>query len=143
MAGEPMHLGDDKVSMKPMLGKLVEEAVKLALIDSVLADAVDQLVSDGEMERWVATSDRLRAEWTEDIDSMPGELLAKMSPLALAQNVGCRLFGTGGWSVSGTYAPNASAREVLEATFARPDQRHVDETMFDIRRAIEGGPDGG
>jgi hypothetical protein len=51
--------------------------------------------------------------------------------------VACRLLGTGGWSVNGVYSANATARETLQATFARPDQSHADELAFDLKRAFE------
>jgi hypothetical protein len=128
MSEEPIRVeklsvpDDGEVSMKPMLGKLVQEAVKLALIDCCIADAVDAAVGkdNPDIERWVETSNRLRAEWSEDIYSMPDDLFARMDPMALAQNVACRLLGTGGWSVNGVYSANATARETLQATRPEP-----------------------
>lgn len=122
-----------EVSMKPLLGMAVKEAVKLALIDCVLADAVDTAVGrDATVEHWGETAERLRAEWAHDVYSMPADLLAKMDPVALGQNVACRLFGTGGWMVNGVYSGNATVQQVVDASFARPDQDHMAELAFDL-----------
>jgi hypothetical protein len=130
-----------EVHMKPLLAVAIKEAVKLALIDCCLADAVDAAVGkEGDFERWAETSQRLKAEWTADVYSMPADLFARMDPLALAQNVAVRLLGPGHWHVNGVYAGNATPRELLEATVERPDQDPIAEIAFDLGlRPIEDG----
>jgi hypothetical protein len=123
---------DERVTMKPMLGALVQEAVRLALIDSVLVDELDK----HPVEKWGVVGDRLRAEWADDIYKIPSEHIARMDPQALAQNVAVRLLGPGGWNVGGVYGGNASASELVEATFARPDHSHTDDVAFDVLRAL-------
>jgi hypothetical protein len=135
MSDKPIQLDEGRLSMKPLLGALVKEAVKLALIDSVMPterepNGQTRLPTDEEQRRW-----------REDIHSIPAAYIANMDPLALAQNVACRLLGTGGWSVNGVYGGNASPRDLLDATFERPDQRYVDEFAFDLLRVIGGRDD--
>lgn len=201
------------VNMKPMLGFLVQEAVKLALVDS--CDALF-LLDGGDVAVGHRFNDVLQAErgpsWLDFAASMrdfdprePGEEMntwaigwehgparangvvsevhlleegcshvvlddlqalryrvphgekfivrrhltreerAKMradqyagpkyvdfDPGALAQNVACRLLGTGGWEVGGVYAGNASPREIFEITFARPDRSETAEIAHDM-----------
>lgn len=92
--------------MRPLLAVAIKEAVKLALIDSCAVDATEEQ----------------RAEWAYDIYKMPNELYKEMDPGALAQNVACRLIGTGNWTVGKCYTGNATSREAVEACIVRPDQ---------------------
>lgn len=119
----------DDVTMKPLLGILVQEAVTLALIDSIVPPVDDAhpygLLTDDE-----------RLAFRRNVHSIPSEWIAAMDPMALAQNVACRLLGTGGWSIGDLYAPNATPREVLEATLERPDRSYVDEIAFDVTKAM-------
>ena len=46
--------------------------------------------------------------------------LADVDLDALAQNLCCRLFGTGGWSVRGVYSGNATPQEILHACVENP-----------------------
>lgn len=97
----------DEVSMKPLIGLAIQEAVKLALIDCL-------------DPHQVTDEDRMRYRW--DIHSVPDELWAGIDPTALAQNVACRLIGTGGWTVNGVYAGNATPKQILESCIERPDE---------------------
>lgn len=123
-----------KRTMKPMLAECIHQAVHLALIDSVLPDEN----ADGE------TFEERAGLWTEeqqnamesDIYAIPSEAIAKMDPGALCQNIACRLLGTGGWMLptpdGPMYTGNATASEVFEASFDRPDRDHVAEVAFDM-----------
>lgn len=115
-------------NMKPALATLVQEAVCLALIDSAVPHD-----EDGKERFW---TDEERQAMEHDIFAMPGEALAEMDPIALAQNVAVRLLGRGGWelpTIAGPiYTGNATAREVWEASLARPDRSIVDEMAFDL-----------
>jgi hypothetical protein len=127
------------LSMKPLLGAVVQEAVKLAVIDVVTlpakpGDPPDQLTGPGTRRY---PTDEERAAWRSDIFTIPDAALADIDPLALAQCVACRLLGAGGWTAAGVYGGNASPRELLEATFGRPDQRHVDDFASDLKRHME------
>ena len=129
---------DPDRSMKPMLAKLVEEAVHLALIDCCLADAMDDIIERQGIDAWLdGASDAVKTEWAHDIHAIPSAYIARMDPLALAQNVAVRLLGTGGWMVGGVYSGNATAREILDATFERPDRSHVSEIAFDVLKLME------
>lgn len=101
------------LSMKPLLGLAVQEAVKLAIIDSVI-------IPDEDGDRY--PSDQEREQWKMDIYSMPRGCLETMDPGALAQNVSVRLLGGGGWFANGVYTGNASPREIMEACIQRPDE---------------------
>lgn len=121
------------VTMKPLLGKLVQEAVKLALIDSTMPPKGSKTYGN-EYGHW---TDAEKAEFTHNIYALPSQSLAEMDPGALAQNVGCRLLGYGGWSVSGVYGGNATTQELVDATFARPNQSEVAELAFDFQRMFD------
>lgn len=103
-----------ETNMKPLLGLAVQEAVKLALVDTA------------------AKTDEQRFEWTWDIYAMPDDALVGIDPGALAQNVACRLLGSGGWFSGTTYAGNATPTEVLHSCIQRPDQDPIDEIAFDL-----------
>ncbi len=55
-------------------------------------------------------------------DSMMPEdkTLADIDLDALAQNLCCRLLGTGGWMVRGVYSGNATPQEILHACVEHP-----------------------
>jgi hypothetical protein len=118
LEGSGMHL-----SMKPLLAVAIQEAVKLALIDSVY-------VRDGDEER--PPNDDERREWRWDVYAIPDESLARIDPVALAQNVCVRLLGTGGWYANGVYSGNATPREVLEACLERPDEDPIAGAAFSM-----------
>lgn len=122
---------DPERSMKALLSVAVKEAVHLALIDAAVPVERDE---DGQARLW---TDEERQRFREDIFAIPGEALANMDPLALAQCVAVRLLGPGGWMIGDVYAGNATARDVLEASVERPDQSHVDEFAFDLMRMME------
>ena len=119
-------------SMKCLLAVAVNEAVHLALVDSVMPPD-DRLPTPDERESML-----------NDVHAIPREWLAMMSPEALAQNVCCRLLGYGGWEVGGIYAGNATPRQVFEASIGRPDRDKLAEFAFDLVRSgiAEVGDDG-
>ncbi len=119
---------DNRVTMKPLLGKMVQEAVKLALIDATMPPKGSKTHGD----EWGHWTDAEKAEFTHDIYAIPAQSLAEMDPGALAQNVAVRLLGPGGWFVAGVYSGNATTQEVVDATFARPNQSEIDELAFDL-----------
>lgn len=114
-------------TMKPLLGMAIQEAVVLALIDSV---HIPEDKSEPDVIKHMHKQDDLRRQWASDIYSMPDELLSTIDPIALAQNVARRLLGTGGWVVGDVYSGNASPREVVEATFTRPDKDPLGDIKF-------------
>lgn len=125
-------MSSDDVSMKPMLGALVQEAVLLAIVDSV-ALPTDET---GGLEALTASLDRnaaRREALRADVFLLTDEEWASIDPKAQAQNVACRLLGPGGWTVRGVYGGNASPGELLEATFQRPYSGPLDE----LRSALE------
>jgi hypothetical protein len=113
-------------SMKPLLGVAVTEAVVWALTDSVFVPA-----DDGDR----VPTDEERAAWLLDPYAIPGEALARMDVMALAQNVALRLMGPGGWYVNGVYSGNASAAAVLGACVARPDKDPLGDIKADLAEA--------
>lgn len=124
----------EKRSMKPMLARCIHEAVHLALIDSVGPEA-DPKAESFERRCGVWTPEE-RAAMEADIYAIPSEAIARMSPMALAQNVAVRLLGAGGWELptpnGPMYTGNATTAEVFEATFDRPDRDHIAEVAFDL-----------
>lgn len=129
---EPVLQGwDPDASLKPLLGLAVSEAVKLALIDSVMVPcAPEDSDTTGRPAR--VPTDEERARWQANIYSMPDECMAQMDPGALAKNVANRLLGGGGWTVRGVYSGNASPREILDACVVRPDE----DPLGDIKAAM-------
>lgn len=129
MSDEPIELSmlvqDDRHSMRCMLAACVQQAVHLALIDSVSPP-------EGCGDEFGCWTDEEKARMQADIFAIPEGALEGMDPMALAQNVACRLLGYGGWSVGGVYSGNGSARDVFDATFTRPDHRHIDDVAFDL-----------
>lgn len=117
--------------MKALLGVAVQEAVHLALIDASIPAERDE---SGQTRLW---TDEERQRFREDIFAIPGDALARMDPMALCQCVAVRLLGPGGWLIGDTYAGNATARDVLEASVERPDRSHVDEMTFDLLQAMK------
>lgn len=129
-------------SMKPMLSKCVQQAVHLALIDSVGPEPNPDGATLEEREGlW---TEEQRAAMELDIYAIPSDALARMSPMALAQNVAVRLLGAGGWELptpnGPMYTGNATTREVFEASFDRPDRDQIAELAFDM--GLKEGEDG-
>ena len=85
--------------MKPLLGLAIQEAVHLAIIDCCDPDRTPEQ----------------QMEWEYDIYAIPSEQLAQMDPIALAQNVACRLMGPGGWRIGDMYTGNATPRRPPDA----------------------------
>lgn len=130
---------DEDRSMKPLLGKLIEEAVHLALIDVCLADGTEKALGDREWNLYEhnAVRDRLMSEWSHDVYAIPADVVGGIDPGALAQCISVRLLGPGGWSIGGVYAGNATASEIVAQTFARPDRSHTAEVAFDLQAAMQ------
>lgn len=122
---------DFEASMKPLLMVAVQEAVKLAFIDSVTVPTPDGNgnLCDGR-ERF-PTADERRS-WAWNLDAMPDEVRATASLDVVARNTGLRLFGGGGFTVNGVYAGNATPQQILEACVERPDQ----DPLGDISMAL-------
>lgn len=126
---------DGQTTMRCILSKCIQEAVKLAIIDCVGGDQMnayrDQYPND-TWEQTFARCDEERAEWLRDIYAVPDTLWALIDAGALASNVACRLIGYGGWTVGGIYGGNGTIQQIVDATFARPDQDHIAEIAFDM-----------
>lgn len=126
----PEHV---ELALKPMLAECIQEGVKLALIDSCWP--VDESTGEDRATSW---TDEERAAFRRDIHSMPSSAISNMDPQALAQNVSVKLLGTGGWFLPNPrggapiYTGNATAREVFEASFERPDRDQIAELGFDL-----------
>jgi hypothetical protein len=122
-----------EVALKPMLAECVQEAVKLALIDSCWP--VDEATGEDRAESWTPEE---RAAMRRDIHTMPSSAMSRIDPQALARNVAVRLLGTGGWFLPSPrggdpiYTGNATSREVFEASFERPDRDQIAEMGFDL-----------
>lgn len=71
----------------------VKRAVHMALIDSVLAIAMDKIIEREGVEAWFHQADAIKAEWMHDIHAIPSDCLKGMDAMALCQNVGVRLLG--------------------------------------------------
>ena len=132
-------MSDEDRSMKPLLGKLIEEAVHLALIDCCIAIGTERGLPEPPwtIDQHREVNERLKAAWHHDIYAIPSEVIAEMDPVAFAQCLSVRLLGSGGWMVEGVYAGNASARDLFDATFERPDRSHVSEVAFDVLKAMD------
>ena len=103
--------------MKPLLSVAIHEAVKLAIVDCLDPDKV---------------TDEDRIVYRKDNHKIPGDLWKSIDPTALAQNICCRLLGTGGWEVNNVYAGNASPIEVLYACIQNPGQ----DPNGDVKKAL-------
>lgn len=119
-------------SMKPLLAVAVEEAVRLAFVDSCLACEMDTVIAAEGVDAWMERADEVRARWSRDPDSIPDEYVADMSRGAFAQNLCCRLLGTGGWQIGDMYTGNATPQEIFDASI---DRTHQDPTA-DVRASL-------
>jgi len=126
---------DGEITMKVMMSKCVDAAVKLAIIDCCGSDQMDDLREQYPADSWEQTIEKLdviKQSWLNDIYTVPDKYWARIDPGALAGNVSCRLLGYGGWTVGDVYGGNATIQEAVDATFARPDQDHIAEMAFDL-----------
>lgn len=117
--GDREFAGDkrgEQVSMKPLLAAALEEAFRIAVVDSI-----------------PELTDERRIAIFRDIHRMTEAEWGSICPTALRQNIACRLFGVGGWSVRGVYSGNASAREVFEACVANSEANPIDDVVGDLR----------
>lgn len=129
---------DPERSMKPLLGKLVQESIHLALVDCCLADAMDEYVAKHGIDAYLnGGREVITTPWLRDVHAIPSRYIARIDPSALGQCVAVRLLGAGGWMVGGAYAGNATPRDLLDATFERPDRSEVSEVAFDLMQAME------
>ncbi len=94
----------EHVSMKPVISKLLKEAFRIALAESI---------PDIDDER--------RCAIFMDYYKITDEEMCRMDLGALCQNIFVRMFGTGGFVVRGMYNGNASPQESFDACVAKPD----------------------
>lgn len=106
---------NDQIDMKPLLGKLIERAFVFAVSDCIAPPEQPGKDQDDYDKRKLAIQ--------RDVYNVTDEDWAQIDPMALAQNVCCRLLGTGGWSVNGVYAPNATVQQVVNACFGAEASR--------------------
>lgn len=136
--GEDEHV---ELTLKPMLAECIQEAVKLALIDSCWP--VDEATGEEREDSWTPEE---REAMRRDIHALPSSALATMDPGALARNVGVKLLGLGGWFLPDpaggdpVYTGNATTREVFDLSFERPDRDAGAEMAFDL--GLEDAGDG-
>jgi hypothetical protein len=120
-----------KLSMKPALATLVEEAVRWAITDCARVPDPDK---EGGFR---FPTDDERREWVNNPYSIPSEVMQFISPDVLSRNVANRLLGVGGWFLptephrsedpedeeiyTSIYTGNATTEEIWNATFARGD----------------------
>ncbi len=121
---------------KPLLGKLIEQAVYWALVDCL--PPPDDVTIYTDAAKWAAYQKQKEA-WVRDPYSMPA---SSFDPGALAQNVACRLLGKGGWSVNGCYSGNGSAQQVFDATFPNATANPVLDFLDELEEAtgLKGKP---
>ena len=101
-------------NMKPLLGKLIERAVVLAISDCI-APPNEFSGMDGYSKR--------RRDIQRSVYNISEEDWAQIDPMALAKNVCCRLLGMGGWEVNGVYSANATVNQVVNACFGAEASR--------------------
>lgn len=121
-------MGIDNLNMKPLLGAIIQQALRLAIIDCC------GIVKDGTGERLATDSER--EGWLANIHSLSQELWNDIDPTALGQNLGCRLLGRGGWEMNGVYAGNASPATLFNQVFSKATKGQVDDIIADLK---EGG----
>jgi len=114
-------LMDPQRSMKPLLALAIREALHLALIDSATPPRSDH----ADIGDW--TPEQVAA-MRSDIHAIPLDF----DPEALAQNLACRLLGTGGWSLGDLYSPNATPQEVFDHSIDRPHRDAITEMVIDL-----------
>lgn len=106
----------EQVSMKPLLAAALEEAFRVAVVDSI-----------------PELTDKRRIAIFRDLYCMTQEEWGGISPGALRQNIACRLFGPAGWTVRGVYSGNANNREVFEACIANTEGSKIDDVLSHLR----------
>lgn len=116
-------------TLKPMLAEVIQEAAHLAFLRSVE----------------LTPEQRERAE--QDIFAIPAAAMADMDPMAFCQNLACVLLGTGGWFLPDSqggevYTGNATAREVFDLSFVRPDRDFGSEMAWDVLRMMDRAEEG-
>lgn len=119
-------------SMKPLLAVAVTEAVRLALVDSCLACEMERVIAADGIDAWLERADSICEQWARNPELIPDGDVAGMDRAALAQNVACRLLGTGGWQIGSLYAGNATPQEIFDASI---DRTHEDPTA-DVRMGL-------
>jgi hypothetical protein len=122
-------------SMRALLMVAIKEAVKLALIDSIVLREPDP---ETGQSRGLSDEERRACNW--DVYQLP-EGDWTFDPGALAQNVACRLLGKGDWTARGVYAGNATPQEILDATIERPRRDPLgDIKMWLSSKGLREGP---
>jgi hypothetical protein len=123
-------------TVKPLLAVAVEEAVKLAFADSCLACEMDKVIAAEGVDAWMDRADDVRTDWSNNPSMIPDEYVAGMDRAAFAQNLCCRLLGTGGWQIGDLYTGNATPQEVFDASIGRA---HEDPTAAVRMALLDGG----
>ena len=110
----PKEDSENRFSMKGVLSEAIQEALLWAVADS----CIDPMHADYEGRR---------EELILNVDSMTDGERAGLSFGVLAQNLACRLLGSGGWTINGVYTGNASTQQVVDAAFHRADKNPLGE----------------
>lgn len=119
-----MSIDLNDTNMKPLLGALVQRAVVLAISDCIRPpDGIDD----------VEEYEKRKAEVQRNVFSILAEDWAQIDPMALAQNVACRLLGAGGWTVNGVYSGNATINQIVNACFGAEASR---DPLADVKEAL-------
>jgi len=113
---------DPRVSMKAMLSVLFDEAFRIAVVDSIDPDLID---------------DAGRCAVYKDVYTITKEQWASIDPMALSKNTRNRFIGVGGWEVRGRYAPNCTPREVFDATIGGPDMDLIAGIKEQLRNMMD------
>ncbi len=115
----------DDIHMKPVLAKAIEHAFVLAV-----SDCLPPPERPDDMDRYDARKRVVQL----DVYKITDEEWAQIDPMALAQNLCCRLLGTGGWQVGGVYSANATVNEVIAACFGEDEANR--DPIADVKEAL-------
>ena len=111
----------ESISMKPLLSKLVQRAFVLAV-----SDCIPPPEGINDLDAY----DKRKEEIQRNVYDITPEEWAQIDPMALAQNLCCRLLGEGGWSVGGVYSANATVDQVMRATFGEGSSKNPLEDII-------------
>lgn len=106
----------DTDSMKPLLGKMVIEALRRSIARCLPPETMPERRQEILYDPYCATKE----EWNS------------LDWMALAQSMNVILFGSGGWRVGDIYGPNATPRQIVEACFERPDEDPLGGLKMDL-----------
>lgn len=108
----PADTPEQPFSMKPILAKILDEALVRAIARSIPD------ISETRMEEIIL-----------DIHSVTKDEWLAIDPEAIAQNLCVVLFGPGGWTVNGVYGANATVHETVDAVFSRPHKNPLGDIV--------------